>query len=806
MQVAPTRLVELEIEGMTCASCVNRVERKLGKLEGVEASVNLPLESAQVTVPENVSDQQLLDTVKATGYRARIKSSPQHATHREAPEAGAPGQHESWRSEESGEPANITASKRRDAREGAPHNEHADHEDHMAHGGTASQLRPRLWAATILTLPIFAISMIPGAQFPHWGWVVFALSIPVVFWSAWPFHRAAAINARHLASTMDTLVSIGVLAAFFFSAWQLLMDPMMTEHVHGSMADHALYFETAAVVTTFLLLGRYLEANAKQKAGNALKSLLDLGAKEATVLRDGAEAKVSADQLVPGDLIVVRPGEKIATDGYVVEGHSAVDTSLITGESVPVEVDVDDTVTGATINTSGRLLVRATRVGSDTTLAQMGRLVSQAQAGKAPIARLADRISSVFVPIVIAIAVVTFVLWLVLTGDLESAFTAAVTVLVIACPCALGLATPTALLTGTGRGAQLGILIKGPQILEDTRHVDTILLDKTGTVTTGKQAVSGVVALGSHAEDEVLALAGAVESGSEHPIAHAIVDAAKERLASAAARTAGAAVSASGQPGLPALADFHSAAGGGVRGTVTNSDGGRLTVVAGRTGWLEENGVNLSAQDRAMLLEQQESGATAIWVAVDGELAGIVNLKDTIKDSSATAIARLKELGLRPILLTGDNGAVAAQVAATVGIAAEDVFADVLPEGKVEAVQKLQDTGKTVAMVGDGVNDAAALAQADLGIAMGAGTDVAIEAADITVMGSDLGQVVQSIELSRKTLSTIKSNLFWAFAYNTLGIPVAAFGLLNPMIAGAAMAASSVLVVANSLRLRAFAR
>ena len=806
MQVAPTRLVELEIEGMTCASCVNRVERKLGKLEGVQASVNLPLESAQVTVPENVSDQQLLDTVKATGYRARIKSSPQQATHREAPEAGAPGQHESWRSEESGEPANITASRRRDAREGAPRNEHADHEDHMAHGGTASQLRPRLWAATILTLPIFAISMIPGAQFPHWGWVVFALSIPVVFWSAWPFHRAAAINARHLASTMDTLVSIGVLAAFFFSAWQLLMDPMMTEHVHGSMADHALYFETAAVVTTFLLLGRYLEANAKQKAGNALKSLLDLGAKEATVLRDGAEAKVSADQLVPGDLIVVRPGEKIATDGYVVEGHSAVDTSLITGESVPVEVDVDDTVTGATINTSGRLLVRATRVGSDTTLAQMGRLVSQAQAGKAPIARLADRISSVFVPIVIAIAVVTFVLWLVLTGDLESAFTAAVTVLVIACPCALGLATPTALLTGTGRGAQLGILIKGPQILEDTRHVDTILLDKTGTVTTGKQAVSGVVALGSHAEDEILVLAGAVESGSEHPIAHAIVDAAKERLASAAARTAGAAVSASGQPGLPALADFHSAAGGGVRGTVTNSDGGRLTVVAGRTGWLEENGVNLSAQDRAMLLEQQESGATAIWVAVDGELAGIVNLKDTIKDSSATAIARLKELGLRPILLTGDNGAVAAQVAAAVGIAAEDVFADVLPEGKVGAVQKLQDAGKTVAMVGDGVNDAAALAQADLGIAMGAGTDVAIEAADITVMGSDLGQVVQSIELSRKTLSTIKSNLFWAFAYNTLGIPVAAFGLLNPMIAGAAMAASSVLVVANSLRLRAFAR
>ncbi|NMR31400.1 copper-translocating P-type ATPase [Arthrobacter sp. SF27] len=801
-EVAPTRLVELEIEGMTCASCVNRVERKLGKLEGVQASVNLPLESAQVTVPENVSDQQLLDTVKATGYRARIKASPHHAPHREAAvppsilrsnNGSARSSRHNWRWPDS------TAST-------ALHDEHAGHEDHMAHGGTAAQLKPRLWAAAILTAPIFAISMIPGAQFPHWGWLVFVLSIPVVFWSAWPFHRAAAINARHLASTMDTLVSIGVLTAFFFSAWQLLMDPMMTEHVHGSMADHALYFETAAVVTTFLLLGRYLEANAKQKAGNALKSLLDLGAKEATVLRDGAEAKVSAEQLVPGDLIVVRPGEKIATDGYVVEGHSAVDTSLITGESVPVEVDVDDTVTGATINTSGRLLVRATRVGSDTTLAQMGRLVSQAQAGKAPIARLADRISSVFVPIVLAIAVVTFILWLVLTGDLESAFTAAVTVLVIACPCALGLATPTALLTGTGRGAQLGILIKGPQILEDTRHVDTILLDKTGTVTTGKQAVSGVVAPGSYTEDEVLALAGAVESGSEHPIAHAIVDAAKERLASAATRTGGTATGLSAQAGLLPLTDFHSAAGGGVRGLVTNNDGGRLTVVAGRTGWLEENGINLTPHDRAVLLEQQESGATAIWVAVDGELAGIVSLKDTIKDSSAAAIARLKELGLRPILLTGDNGAVAAQVAAAVGIAAEDVFADVLPEGKVAAVQKLQDAGKTVAMVGDGVNDAAALAQADLGIAMGAGTDVAIEAADITVMGSDLGQVVQSIELSRKTLSTIKSNLFWAFAYNTLGIPVAAFGLLNPMIAGAAMAASSVLVVANSLRLRAFAR
>ncbi len=677
----------------------------------------------------------------------------------------------------------------------------------MAHGGTADELRPRLWTAAILTIPVFIISMIPGAQFPHWGWVAFALSIPVVFWSAWPFHRAAAVNARHFASTMDTLVSIGVLAAFFFSAWQLFMDPMLTEHVDGNMAAHSLYFEVAVVVVTFLLLGRYLEANAKQRAGDALKSLLNLGAKDATVLRDGTEEKVAAADLVPGDIMVVRPGEKIPTDGYVVDGHSAVDTSLLTGESVPVEVDVDDTVTGATINTSGRLLVRATRVGSDTTLAQMGRLVSQAQAGKAPIARLADRISSVFVPIVLVIAVITFVLWMVFTGDLQAAFTAAVTVLVIACPCALGLATPTALLTGTGRASQLGILIKGPQILEDTRHVDTIVLDKTGTVTTGRQAVEGVVALADRSEDDVLLLAGAVEAGSEHPIALAIVEAARDtaaRLAAPAGSTSGQL--SQGPAALPALSDFHSTAGGGVRGTITESDGRDSAVVVGRNNWMDENGIALSDEHRRVLLEQQQAGSTAVWVAVDGAVVGIVNLQDTVKEHSAAAIARFKELGLHPILLTGDNAAVAAEVAAEVGIAPQDVFADVLPEEKVAAIKRLQAEGKTVAMVGDGVNDAAALAQADLGIAMGAGTDVAIEAADLTVMGSDLVQVVQSIELSRKTLSTIKSNLFWAFAYNTLGIPVAAFGLLNPMIAGAAMAASSVLVVANSLRLRRFGR
>jgi len=793
---ANTRLVELGIEGMTCASCVNRVERKLGKIEGVSASVNLPLESAQVLAPESVTDQQILDTVKATGYKATLKAS--HRTPSAAPAAGAPqagsrtpeadgghGHHGS----QAGYPVHEGHRLQEDHPAHQDHRgqeDHRVHEDHMAHGGTAAQLRPRLITAAVLTIPVFIISMVPAAQFPHWGWAALVLSAPVVFWAAWPFHRAAAINARHLASTMDTLVSLGVLAAFAFSAWQLAMDPMMTAHAHGGMGGHALYFETAAVVVTFLLLGRYLEANAKQKAGSALKALLDLGAKEATVLRDGAEVRIPADQLVPGDEFVVRPGEKIATDGYVVRGRSAVDTSLITGESVPVDVGVDDAVTGATINTSGQLLVRATRVGSETTLAQMGRLVSQAQAGKAPIARLADRISAVFVPIVLIVGVLTFVLWLAFGGDLQQAFTAAVTVLVIACPCALGLATPTALLAGTGRASQLGILIKGPQILEDTRHVDTILLDKTGTVTTGKLAVTAVTALNGRTETEVLALAGAVEAGSEHPIAKAMVE---------AARAAGP---------LPELADFHSAAGGGVRGTAANDGGGSVELVAGRTGWLEENGVIPAPADRAVFERQQDDGATAIWLAVDGAPAGIVSLRDSVKDGSAAAVRRLKELGLRPVLLTGDNAAVAGQVAAAVGIAADDVHADVLPEDKVAAVKQLQDAGRTVAMVGDGVNDAAALAQADLGIAMGSGTDVAIEAADITVMGSDLRQVVQAIELSRRTLSTIKANLFWAFAYNTLGIPVAALGLLNPMIAGAAMAASSVLVVGNSLRLRRF--
>ena len=749
----PTRIVELDIQGMTCASCVGRVERKLGKLEGVQASVNLPLESATVTVPENISDQDIVDTVHATGYTAQLKQ-PAHSS----------------------------------AADPALDGTDPVHSDHMSHGGTAAQLRPRLIVAALLTVPVAIISMLPAAQFPHWGWVVFALTLPVVTWSAWSFHKAAAINARHLASTMDTLVSIGVTAAFLFSAWQLVADPSITEHPGMAMSDHALYFEVAAVVVTFLLLGRYLEANAKQRAGEALKALLSLGAKEATVLRDQdgrrVEVKVPADSLVHGDQFVVRPGEKIATDGVVIDGASTVDTSLITGESMPVDVGVDDVVTGATINTSGRLIVRATRVGSETTLAQMGRLVSQAQSGKAPIARLADRISAVFVPIVLVIAVLTFVAWMVITGDLQSAFTAAVAVLVIACPCALGLATPTALLTGSGRGAQLGILIRGPQVLEDTRTVDTIVLDKTGTVTTGKLAVTDVVVLGALDRTRVLALAGAVEAASEHPIAQAIAAAA---------------------PGHPPVTGFSSSAGGGVRGTV--DDGGRdVTVVAGRSGWLEENGVVISDEHLTALRDQQDAGSTAIWVAVDGRVAGLVSLKDTVKESSAAAIARLKELGLRPILLTGDNAAVARRVAEQVGIAPDDVLAGVLPEGKVQAIRELQAKGATVAMAGDGVNDAAALAQADLGIAMGSGTDVAIEAADLTVMGNSLEQVAQAIELSRKTLGTIKTNLFWAFFYNTIGIPVAALGFLNPMVAGAAMAASSVLVVANSLRLRRFGK
>ncbi|MGN7251047.1 heavy metal translocating P-type ATPase [Arthrobacter sp. SAFR-014] len=772
-----SRVIELDVEGMTCASCVNRVEKKLAKLDGVEATVNLPLETAHVTVPAGITDQQITDQVASAGYKARIRTV-------------------------------IEEDHGHTAADVAPH-----HEDHMAHGGRASELKPRLLVAAVLAVSVFLISMFPAFQFPNWGWVAGALALPVVSWAAWPFHKAAAINARHLASTMDTLVSLGVIAAYLFSAWQLLADPRLTEHPGmeqmGGAGAGGLYFEVASVVTTFLLLGRFLEANAKAKAGDALRALLDLGAKDATVLQDGVEVKIPASRLAVGDLIVVRPGEKIATDGVVVDGASAVDASLVTGESVPVDVGPGSPVTGATINTSGRVLVRATRVGAETTLAQMGRLVSQAQTRKAPIARLADRISAVFVPVVLAIALLTFAGWLLAAGqeitgpELRAAFTAAVAVLVIACPCALGLATPVGLLTGTGRGAQLGILIKGPQVLEDTRTVDTVLLDKTGTVTSGQLSVEATVAFAPFSEAEVLRLAGAVESASEHPIAAAITAAARSAVPAMGqpSHTSHSGREADDDAGLPAVVGFRSAPGGGVVGTVE----GRL-VVAGRSGWLRDNGVEPTpAQDQALRAAEQ-SGATAIWLAVDGEAAGIVELRDTVKAGSAVAVARFKALGLRPMLLTGDNTAVAAQVAAAVGIAADDVFAGVLPEGKVDAVRRLQAGGATVAMAGDGVNDAAALAQADLGIAMGSGTDVAIEAADLTVMGNDLGQVATAIELSRRTLATIKTNLFWAFFYNAMGIPLAALGLLNPMIAGVAMAASSVLVVANSLRLRRFGR
>lgn len=766
------RILELDIEGMTCASCVGRVEKKLGKIEGVEASVNLPLESAHVTVPHHVEDAQITAAIESAGYKARIKK----------------GHHS---------PAE-TNREIHEIEEHASHPDHSsmeNHEDHMNHGGTSTELKPRLILAAVLTIPIFLISMIPELQFPHWGWVAAALSLPVVSWAAWPFHRAAAINARHLASTMDTLVSIGVLAAYLFSIWQLVADPMMTAHptMETMESSGGLYFEVAAVVTTFLLLGRYLEANAKQKAGSALKALLNLGAKDATVLKDGKEYKIPTNDLAVGDIMIVRPGEKIPTDGIVTSGSSAVDTSLITGESVPVEVNEGSSVTGATINTSGRLAIKATRVGSETTLAQMGRLVSQAQTGKAKIARLADRVSAVFVPVVLAIAILTFIAWILLAGpaitdaEIRAAFTATVAVLIIACPCALGLATPVGLLAGTGRGAQLGILIKGPQVLEDTRKVNTIVLDKTGTVTSGRLSVDAVQPFGTFTKEEVLHVAGAVENGSEHPIAHAIVAFAKDSLPD--------------NETLEEVTHFHSSAGGGVVGEVTEK-----IVIAGRAGWLQENNILISDTQHEALLAAENTGATAIWVAIDGEVAGIISLRDTLKDTSVEAIRKFKELGLRPILLTGDNASVAQEVAKAVGISANDVYAGILPEGKVSVVKELQKDGAVVTMAGDGVNDAAALAQADLGIAMGSGSDVAIEAADITVMGNDLTQVSQAIELSRKTLSTIKTNLFWAFFYNAIGIPVAAFGLLNPMIAGAAMAASSVLVVANSLRLRRFGK
>ena len=804
----PLRDLDLQITGMTCASCVGRIERKLRKIDGVDPAVNLALESASVKVPGDVSDEQILDTIRNAGYgaeitggdRAQRASAPAEASG-QADDAARPGRRATASSSRSAAgtnnaPANGASSEGNatTAQDGEEtrraENEHRDPAlETTPAQRRMSDLKKRFIVAALFSVPVFVISMVPGAQFPHWGWVAALLTLPVVTWAAWPFHKATAVNARHLSTTMDTLVSLGVAAAYLFSLGHLLEEPDMTAHAHPGMAmdmsGHQLYFESAAIITTFLLLGRWLEARAKSRSGEALKALLDLGAQQATVVdQDGTERTVPVSELRVGDTFTVRPGEKIATDAVVVEGESAVDASMLTGESVPVEVGPGDELTGATVNTTGRLLARATHVGADTVLASMSRTVARAQATKAPVARLADRISAVFVPVVMGIAVLTFAIWWLVSGDLNHAFVAAVSVLVIACPCALGLATPTAMLTGTGRGAQLGILITSAEVLEDTRSVDTVVLDKTGTVTHGDMAVTAVTPVNSWSRDQVLDLAAAVESYSEHPIAHAITAATPHRYE---------------------VSRFESAPGGGVKGYVPDGMNARAVVV-GRESWLAQNGIRLTADESEALRRAREDGFTTILVAVDGRVAGFIDLQDTVKDEAPAAIAELQRLGLRPVLLTGDNAAVARSVAAHVGIAPEDVIADVTPDGKVQAVEELQSQGRVVAMVGDGVNDAPALTRADLGIAMGSGTDAAMQAADITVVRSDLTAIPLAIRLSRRTLHIIKSNLFWAFAYNTVAIPVAALGLLNPMIAGAAMAFSSVFVVLNSLRLKRFAR
>ena len=757
--VADLIQVDLGVTGMTCTSCSARVERKLNKLDGVDATVNYATESATISYdPAKVEPDVLIDTVRGAGYDAFTMGDDDDNVDGD-PIGGSGGVGGSGGGSGSHDP--IEAARERET----------------------ADLKHRLIVSALLTVPVVLLSMVPALQFTNWQWAVLTMVTPIFFWGGAPFHRATLVNLRHGSFTMDTLVSMGTAAAYLWSLWALFLGnagmPGMKMEMHllpsGSTMDE-IYLETAAVVISFLLLGRWFETKAKGQSSAALKALLDMGAKDAAVLRDGREVRVPIGQLQVGDVFVVRPGEKIATDGRVTDGSSAVDESMLTGESVPVEVTPGSTVTGATVNTSGRLLVEVTRTGENTTLAQMAKLVTEAQSKKAPVQRLVDQISQVFVPVVIVIAIITLMVHMfVLGAGLAPAFTAAVAVLIIACPCALGLATPTALLVGTGRGAQMGLLIKGPEVLESTRRVDTIVMDKTGTVTSGIMSVSDVTVAEGRDRADVLAKAAAVEAASEHPIAQAI--------AREGARA--------GE--LPEVTDFANTAGRGVTGTV---DGAVVTV--GRPAG------DLPAALATAFTGSQEQGGTPVVVQIDGEVAGVITVRDTVKPTSAEAVAGLKELGLTPWLLTGDNAGAARAVAAEVGIDPENVIAEVMPDDKVAQIERLQDQGKNLAMVGDGVNDAAALARAELGLAMGAGTDVAIEASDITLMNDDLRSAVDAIRLSRRTLGTIKGNLFWAFAYNVALIPVAAIGLLNPMLAGIAMAFSSVFVVTNSLRLRGF--
>ncbi|MFC8663658.1 heavy metal translocating P-type ATPase [Streptomyces sp. NPDC057199] len=736
--------VELAIGGMTCASCADRIEKKLNRMDGVEATVNYATEKAKVAFSGEVAVADLIQTVEKTGYTAAVPVvEPPH----DGPEMAA-----------------------------------SEAVDELA------PLRQRLITAVVLAVPVVAMAMIPALQFTNWQWLSLTLASPVVVYAAWPFHKAAWTNLRHGAATMDTLISLGTGAAFAWSLWALFFgDAGMPGMTHPfeltiSRSDGAgnIYLEVASGVTAAILAGRYFEARSKRRAGAALRALLELGAKDVAVLRDGREVRIPIGELAVGDTFVVRPGEKIATDGVVEEGSSAVDASMVTGESVPVEVAPGDAVTGATVNAGGRLVVQATRVGADTQLARMAKLVEEAQNGKAAVQRLADRVSAVFVPVVIALALGTLGFWLGNGSGLTAAFTATVAVLIIACPCALGLATPTALLVGTGRGAQLGILIKGPEVLESTHKVDTIVLDKTGTVTTGKMTLLDVHVADGQEKDEVLRLAGALEHASEHPIAQAVATGAAERVGT-----------------LPVPEDFANIPGLGVQGLVDGH-----AVLVGREKLLADWAMALPSNLVAAKAEAEAKGCTAIAVAWDGEARAVLEVADAVKPTSDEAILRLRDLGLTPVLLTGDNEAVAQAVAAEVGI--DQVIAEVMPEGKADVVKKLQAKGRSVAMVGDGVNDAAALAQADLGLAMGTGTDAAIEAGDLTLVRGDLRVAADAIRLSRRTLATIKGNLFWAFGYNVAALPLAAAGMLNPMIAGAAMAFSSVFVVGNSLRLRRF--